>query len=124
MGIIIKEMSGKTKEEVKAATMKEIEKQLDVALNILPDKEEKYIPALLNIKAEEDIKNDGYNLETEIAGDGDKIIEMLAEANASIIKDLAEDNELSPIEIVPHIMQIVIDKLKGKEEEECQDQRK
>ena len=124
MPIIIKEMSGKTKEEIKAATMKEIEKQLDKALNVLPDKEEE-IPAVLNIKGEEDVKNDGYNLETEIGGDVNKVIEMLAEGNASIIREIAKANELNPIEIVPDIMQLVIDKVvNGKEEEECQDQRK
>ena len=124
MPIIIKEMSGKTKEEIKAATMKEIEKQLDKALNVLPDKEEE-IPAVLTIKGEEDVKNDGYNLETEIGGDVNKVIEMLAEGNASIIREIAKANELNPIEIVPDIMQLVIDKVvNGKEEEECQDQRK
>lgn len=116
MPIIIKEMSGSTKEEIKAATMKEIEKQLDKALNIIPDKkEEEYIPAVLTIKGEEDVKNDGYNLETEIGGDADKIIEMLAEGNASIIKQIAEANDLNPNELVPHIMQVVIDKLKESE---------
>lgn len=124
MPIIIKEMSGSTKEEIKAATMKEIEKELDKALNVIPDNKEEYIPAVLTIKGEEDVKNDGYNLETEIGGDVSKIIEMLAEGNASIIKQIAETNEINPIELVPHIMQVVIDKVKGKEEEECQDQRK
>lgn len=115
MGIVIKEMCGKTKEEIKAATMKEIEKQLDAALNLIPGKKEEYIPAVLTIKGEEDVKNDGYDLETEIGGDVDKIIEMLTEGNASIIKEIAEDNNLNPIELVSHIMQVVIDKLKGKE---------
>ena len=125
MPIIIKEMSGKTKEEIKAVITKEIEKELDKALNVIPDKkEEEYIPAVLTVKGKEDVKNDGYDLETEIAGDVSKIIEMLAEGNASIIKQIAEGNEINPIELVPHIMQVVIDKVKGEEEEECQDQRK
>ena len=63
---------GKSKEELKAEAMKEIEKQLDDAFkDIKEPKKDEEESAKLHIHIDEDSERNGYGCEIEITGDVD-----------------------------------------------------
>lgn len=123
--VIIKEIKingkGKTKEELKAEAMKEIEKQLNDAFKDVkePRKDEEE-PAKLHIHIDEDASRGGYGCETEITGDVDSVLDMTAVAVATMANQISEATTLSPIRVIPEVMMraahFIMEDEKGEEE--------
>ena len=98
---VIKEIrlnkEGKSKEELKAEAMKEIEKQLDEAFKDMPETNNKQELGKLHIHIDEDSKKGGYGCETEITGDVDTVLDMTAVAIATMANQISEVTSMSPI---------------------------
>lgn len=123
--VIIKEIKingeGKTKEELKAEAMKEIEKQLnDVFKDVKEPKKDEDEPAKLHIHIDEDANRGGYGRETEICGDVDSVLDMTAVAVATMANQISEATTLSPIGVIPEVMMraahFIMEDEKGEEE--------
>lgn len=123
--VIIKEIKingeGKTKEELKAEAMKEIEKQLNDAFkDIKEPKKDEEEPAKLHIHIDEDSERNGYGCETEICGDVDSVLDMTAVAVATMANQISEATTLSPIGVIPEVMMraahFIMEDEKGEEE--------
>ena len=98
---------GKSKEELKAEAMKEIEKQLDDAFkDVKEPKKDEEEPAKLHIHIDEDSERNGYGCKTEICGDVDNILDMTACAMATIAQEIskATAGTISPVGVIPEIM--------------------
>ena len=98
---------GKTKEELKAEAMKEIEKQLDDAFkDVKEPKKDEEEPAKLHIHIDEDSERNGYGCKTEICGDVDNILDMTACAMATIAQEISQATAgtISPVGVIPEIM--------------------
>ena len=109
--VIIKEIKinkeGKSKEELKAEAMKEIEKQLDDAFkDVKEPKKDEEEPAKLHIHIDEDSERNGYGCKTEICGDVDDILDMTACAMATIAQEISQATAgtISPVGVIPEIM--------------------
>lgn len=123
--VIIKEIKingeGKTKEELKAEAMKEIEKQLNDAFkDVKEPKKDEEEPAKLHIHIDEDSERNGYGCETEICGDVDSVLDMTAVAVATMANQISEATTLSPIGVIPEVMMraahFIMEDEKGEEE--------
>lgn len=98
---------GKSKEELKAEAMKEIEKQLDDAFkDIKEPKKDEEESAKLRIHIDEDSERNGYDCKTEICGDVDNILDMTACAMATIAQEISQSTAgtISPVGVIPEIM--------------------
>ena len=98
---------GKSKEELKAEAMKEIEKQLDDAFkDVKEPKKDEEESAKLHIHIDEDSERNGYGCKTEICGDVDDILDMTACAMATIAQEIskATAGTISPVGVIPEIM--------------------
>lgn len=98
---------GKTKEELKAEAMKEIEKQLnDVFKDVKEPKKDEEEPAKLHIHIDEDSERNGYGCETEITGDVDSVLDMTACAMATMAQQISQATAgtISPVGVIPEIM--------------------
>lgn len=98
---------GKSKEELKAEAMKEIEKQLDDAFkDVKEPKKDEEEPAKLHIHIDEDSERNGYGCKTEICGDVDDILDMTACAMATIAQEISQATAgtISPVGVIPEIM--------------------
>ena len=109
--VIIKEIKingkGKTKEELKAEAMKEIEKQLkDVFKDVKESKKDEEEPAKLHIHIDEDSDKGGYGCETEICGDVDSVLDMTACAMATMAQQISQATAgtISPVGVIPEVM--------------------
>lgn len=123
--VIIKEIKingkGKTKEELKAEAMKEIEKQLNDAFkDVKEPKKDEEEPAKLHIHIDEDSERNGYGCKTEICGDVDSVLDMTAMAVATMANQISEATTLSPIGVIPEVMMraahFIMEDEKGEEE--------
>lgn len=123
--VIIKEIKingkGKTKEELKAEAMKEIEKQLNDAFkDVKEPKKDKEEPAKLHIHIDEDSERNGYGCETEICGDVDSVLDMTAVAVATMANQISEVTTLCSIGVIPEVMMraahFIMEDEKGEEE--------
>lgn len=98
---------GKSKEELKAEAMKEIEKQLDDAFKDIkePKKDEKE-PAKLHIHIDEDSERNGYDCKTEINGDADSVLDMTACIMATMAQQISQATagSISPVGVIPEVM--------------------
>lgn len=109
--VIIKEIKingkGKTKEELKAEAMKEIEKQLNDAFKDVkePKKDEEEL-AKLHIHIDEDSERNGYGCETEICGDVDSVLDMTACAMATMAQQISQATAgtIGPVGVIPEVM--------------------
>lgn len=105
---VIKEIrlnkEGKSKEQLKAEAMKEIEKQLDEAFKDIPESKNKEELGKLHIHIDEDAKKGGYGCETEITGDVDTVLDMTAVAIATMANQISEVTSMSPIGVIPELM--------------------
>lgn len=105
---VIKEIKlnkeGKTKEQLKAEAMKEIEKQLDEAFKDMPETNNKKEVGKLHIHIDEDENRGGYGCETEITGDVDTVLDMTAVAIATMANQISEVTSMSPIGVIPELM--------------------
>lgn len=109
--VIIKEIKingkGKSKEELKAEAMKEIEKQLNDAFKDVkePKNKEEQL-AKLHIHIDEDSKRGGYGCETTIEGSIDDVMDMTACAMATMAGQISQATEgsISPVAVIPEIM--------------------
>ena len=105
---VIKEIKlnkeGKTKEQLKAEAMKEIEKQLDEAFKDIPESNNKQEAGKLHIHIDEDANRGGYGCETEITGDVDTVLDMTAVAIATMANQISEATNMSPIGVIPELM--------------------
>lgn len=98
---------GKTKEELKAEAMKEIEKQLnDVFKDVKEPKKDEDEPAKLHIHIDEDSERNGYGCETEICGDVDSVLDMTACAMATMAQQISQATAgtISPVGVIPEVM--------------------
>ena len=98
---------GKSKEELKAEAMKEIEKQLDDAFKDVKElKKDEEEPAKLHIHIDEDSERNGYGCKTEICGDVDSVIDMTACVMATMAQEISQATAgtISPVEVIPEIM--------------------
>lgn len=98
---------GKSKEELKAEAMKEIEKQLDDAFkDVKEPKKNEEEPAKLHIHVDEDSKRNGYGCETEINGDVDSVLDMTACIMATMAGQISQatGGSISPVGVIPEIM--------------------
>ena len=98
---------GKTKEELKAEAMKEIEKQLnDVFKDVKEPKKDEEEPAKLHIHIDEDSERNGYGCEAEITGDVDSVLDMTACAMATMAQQISQatGRTISPVGVVPEVM--------------------
>lgn len=98
---------GKSKEELKAEAMKEIEKQLDDAFkDVKEPKKDEEEPAKLHIHIDEDSERNGYGCKTEICGDVDNILDMTACAMATITQEISQSTAgtISPVGVIHEIM--------------------
>jgi hypothetical protein len=109
--VIIKEIKinakGKSKEELKAEAMKEIEKQLNDAFkDVKEPKKEEEEPAKLHIHIDEDANKGGYGCETEICGDVDSVLDMTACAMATMAQQISQATAgtISPVGVIPEVM--------------------
>ena len=111
---------GKSKEELKAEAMKEIEKQLDDAFKDIkePKKDEKEL-AKLHIHIDEDSERNGYGCETKITGNVDSVIDMTVCAMATIAQQISQATAgtISPARVIPEVMMRAGALLFEKEEE-------
>jgi hypothetical protein len=123
--VIIKEIKingkGKSKEELKAEAMKEIEKQLNDAFkDVKEPKKDEEEPAKLHIHIDEDSDRGGYGCETEICGDVDSVLDMTAVAVATMANQISEVTTLSSIGVIPEVMMraahFIMEDEKGEEE--------
>lgn len=111
---------GKSKEELKAEAMKEIEKQLDDAFkDVKEPKKNEEEPAKLHIHVDEDSERNGYGCETEINGDVDSVLDMTVCIMTTMAQEISQatGGTISPIEVVPEIMMRAGALLFAKEEE-------
>lgn len=122
--VIIKEIKingkGKTKEELKAEAMKEIEKQLNDAFkDVKEPKKDEEESAKLHIHIDEDANRDGYGCKTEICGDVDSVLNMTACAMATVAQQISQaaGGNISPVGVIPEIMMRAGALLFDKEEE-------
>ena len=98
---------GKSKEELKAEAMKEIEKQLDDAFkDVKEPKKDEEEPAKLHIHIDEDSERNGYGCKTEICGDVDSVLDMTACAMATIAQEISQSTAgtISPVGVIHEIM--------------------
>ena len=98
---------GKSKEELKAEAMKEIEKQLDDAFkDVKEPKKDEEESAKLHIHIDEDSERNGYDCKTEICGDVDSVMDMTACAMATIAQEISQSTAgtISPVGVIPEIM--------------------
>ena len=98
---------GKSKEELKAEAIKEIEKQLDDAFkDVKEPKKDEEESAKLHIHIDEDSERNGYGCKTEICGDVDNILDMTACAMATIAQEISQSTAgiISPVGVIPEIM--------------------
>ena len=98
---------GKTKEELKAEAMKEIEKQLnDVFKDVKEPKKDEDEPAKLHIHIDEDSERNGYGCETEITGDVDSVLDMTACAMATMAQQISQATAgtISAVGVIPEVM--------------------
>lgn len=98
---------GKTKEELKAEAMKEIEKQLNDAFkDVKEPKKDEEEPAKLHIHIDEDVNRNGYGCETEITGDVDSVLDMTACAIATMAQQISQAiaGTISPVGVIPEVM--------------------
>lgn len=109
--VIIKEIKingkGKTKEELKAEAMKEIEKQLNDAFkDVKEPKKDEEEPAKLHIHIDEDSERNGYGCETEICGDVDSVLDMTACAMATMAQQISQatGGNISSVGVIPEVM--------------------
>lgn len=111
--VIIKEIKingkGKTKEELKAEAMKEIEKQLNDAFkDVKEPKKDEEEPAKLHIHIDEDSERNGYGYgcETEITGDVDSVLDMTACAMATMAQQISQAaaGTISAVGVIPEVM--------------------
>lgn len=122
--VIIKEIKingkGKSKEELKAEAMKEIEKQLNDAFkDVKEPKKDEEEPAKLHIHIDEDSERNGYGCETEICGDVDSVLDMTACAMATMAQQISQaaGGTISPVGVIPEVMMRAGALLFGEEEE-------
>lgn len=122
--VIIKEIKingkGKSKEELKAEAMKEIEKQLNDAFkDIKEPKKDEEEPAKLHIHIDEDANRGGYGCETEICGDVDSVLDMTACAMATMAQQISQatGGNISPVGVIPEVMMRTASLLFDEEEE-------
>lgn len=105
---VIKEIKlnkeGKTKEQLKAEAMKEIEKRLDEAFKDMPEANKKEEVGKLHIHIDEDANRGGYGCEAEIAGDVDTVLDMTAVAIATMVNQISEVTSMSPIGVIPELI--------------------
>lgn len=123
--VIIKEIKingkGKSKEELKAEAMKEIEKQLNDAFkDVKEPKKDEEEPAKLHIHIDEDSKKGGYGCETTIQGDVDSVLDMTACAMATMAQQISQatGGNISPVGVIPEVMMRTASLLFEEEEEE------
>ena len=123
--VIIKEIKingkGKSKEELKAEAMKEIEKQLNDAFkDVKEPKKDEEEPAKLHIHIDKDSERNGYGSETEIYGDVDSVLDMAACAMATIAQQISQATAgtISPVGVIPEVMMRAASLLFEKGEEE------
>lgn len=109
--VIIKEIKingkGKSKEELKAEAMKEIEKQLNDAFkDVKEPKKDEEEPAKLHIHIDEDSERSGYGCETEICGDVNSVLDMTACAMATMAQQISQATAgtISAVGVIPEIM--------------------
>lgn len=98
---------GKTKEELKAEAMKEIEKQLNDAFkDVKEPKKDEDEPAKLHIHIDEDSERNGYGCETEITGDVDSVLDMTACAMATMAQQISQATAgtISAVGVIPEVM--------------------
>ena len=98
---------GKTKEELKAEAMKEIEKQLDDAFNDVKEpKKNEEEPAKLHIHVDEDSERNGYGCETEINGDVDNVLDMTACIMTTMAQQISQATagSISPVGVISEVM--------------------
>lgn len=98
---------GKSKEELKAEAMKEIEKQLDDAFkDVKEPKKNEEEPAKLHIHVDEDSERNGYGCETEITGDVDSVLDMTACIMTTMAREISQatGGSISPAAVIPEIM--------------------
>ena len=98
---------GKTKEELKAEAMKEIEKQLNDAFkDVKEPKKDEEESAKLHIDIDEDSERNGYGCKTEICGDVDSVLDMTACAMATMAQQISQatGGTISPVGVVPEVM--------------------
>ena len=114
-------IKGKTKEELRAQAMKEIEKQLNDALKDVKEpknKEEEL--AKLHIYIDEDPKREGYGCETTIEGSVNDVLDMTACAMATMAQQISQgiEGNISPVGVIPEIMKRTVSLLlnEGKDE--------
>lgn len=122
--VIIKEIKingkGKSKEELKAEAMKEIEKQLNDAFkDVKEPKKDEEEPAKLHIHIDEDANRCGYGCETEICGDVDSVLDMTACAMATMAQQISQatGGNISPVGVIPEVMMRTASLLFDEEEE-------
>lgn len=109
--VIIKEIKingkGKSKEELKAEAMKEIEKQLNDAFkDVKEPKNKEEGLCKLHIHIDEDSERNGYGCETTIEGDVDSVLNMTACAMATMAQQISQatGGNISPVGVIPEIM--------------------
>ena len=98
---------GKSKEELKAEAMKEIEKQLDDAFkDVKEPKKDEEEPAKLHIHIDEDSERNGYDCKTEICGDVESVIDMTACVMATMAQQISQATAgtISPAGVIPEVM--------------------
>lgn len=98
---------GKSKEELKAEAMKEIEKQLDDAFkDIKEPKKDEEESAKLHIHVDEDYERNGYGCETEICGDVDSVLDMTACIMTTMAREISQSTAgtISPVGVIHEIM--------------------
>ena len=109
--VIIKEIKingkGKTKEELKAEAMKEIEKQLNDAFkDVKEPKKDEEESAKLHIHIDKDPERNGYGCETEIYGDVDSVLDMTGCVMATMAQQISQATAgtISPVGVIPEVM--------------------
>ena len=98
---------GKSKEELKAEAMKEIEKQLNEAFkDVKEPKKDEEEPAKLHIHIDEDSERNGYDCKTEICGDVESVIDMTACVMATMAQQISQATAgtISPAGVIPEVM--------------------
>lgn len=112
---------GKTKEELKAEAMKEIEKQLDDAFkDVKEPKKDEEEPVKLHIHIDEDSERNGYGCKTEVCGDVESVIDMTACVMATMAQQISQATAgtISPVGVISEVMMRAgVLLLKDKEEE-------
>lgn len=116
---------GKSKEELKAEAMKEIEKQLNnVFKDVKEPKKDEEEPAKLHIHVDEDSERNGYGCETEITGDVYRVLDMTACIMTTMAQEISQATAgtISPAGAISEVMMragvLLLDKLLLKDKEE------